>query len=399
MLLLRLWNYLRGYVIVNVSGHFIEKFINLCANKGIYLWDIKRKARNSMTLKVSIRGFKSLRGISQKTTCNAKILKKVGIPFIKFRYRKRKSFVAGFVVFAGIIYFLCSFIWVIQINGVNKVNPQEILDFLDQNGIKPGIIKFKFDKDTIIPNMIIKIDGIAWTDIRLIGTKVVVDVVERVPKPEIVDKSTPCNIYATNSGVIKDIITKEGVALVKQGDVVKKDQLLITGIVENKFNPNEVRFVHSDGIVKIITWYQDTADVDLKQIKTERTGQFRARYGFKVFSDYHSLFGFQSPYEKFDVEEKAIRLGLWKNYELPIEFVVRKYFQKQDNEYPLSEELAKELARSEAESKVEKIVPQGDEITDKKVEYETINDGKTIRAKSIFECIEDVGKEVQIAKE
>lgn len=396
LLLMRLWNYLRGYIIINVSGYFVEKFINLCANKGIYLWDVKRKQHNNITLKMSIRGFKSLRGIVRKTRCKVRIAQKIGIPFIKHRYRRRKTFIAGFLAFFIIIYILSSFVWVIEINGLKNVNSQEIIDYLDQNGIKPGIIKYRFDKHTIIPNMLIKIDELAWAEISLVGTKVIVNVVERVPKPQIVDRSTPCNIYSNNNGVINKIITKNGLALVSEGAAVKKGQMLITGIIENRFNPQDVRYVHSDGIIKATTWYEDFASIDFVFSKKERTGNYKAGYGYKVFSDYHNIFRSNSPYEIFDIDEKAIRLSLWKNYELPIELVVRKYYEAKYNEYTLTEEQAKELAGKQALEKAEKLVPQGAEIIDKKIEYQLIEDNKTLVAKSIIECIEDIGYKEKI---
>ena len=60
MLLMRLWNYLRGYVIIVVEGYFLEKFINMCTHRQIYLWDVKASGNCVMTLKASIKGFKRM---------------------------------------------------------------------------------------------------------------------------------------------------------------------------------------------------------------------------------------------------------------------------------------------------------------------------------------------------
>ena len=38
---LSVWNYLRGYVTIELSGFSVERFMNLASHKGIYLWDIK----------------------------------------------------------------------------------------------------------------------------------------------------------------------------------------------------------------------------------------------------------------------------------------------------------------------------------------------------------------------
>lgn len=399
LILLNLWNFIRGYVIINVKGYFVEKFINLCANKGIYLWDIRRKMPHSMVLKVSVNGFKALRGIAKKTRCNIRIVRKVGFPFVKYRYRRRKSFLAGFVIFFALVYLLSSFVWVVEIHGTKKVKPQVIVDLLAKNGIKPGIFKRQYDKDKIVADMLINIDGISWIDIKQVGTKIVVDIVERIPTPPMLDWSVPCNIYSKNDGVVKDIITKNGVAVVRKGDVIKKGQLLVTGIVENKLVPGDVHYVHSDAVINAITWYHANAEVNINQIKRERTGEFRAGYSFKIFSNYYNIFRSNSPFKNFDYEEKDIRFAFWKDYELPIEFAVKKYYDVKDKNYTLTEEQAKSEASKLAMEAAEKTVPKTSQITDKKVEFQSINENKTIAAKATIQSIEEVGEKQPISKE
>jgi len=58
MLIFRLWNYIRGYVIIFVEGYFLEKFVNICTRRQILLWDIQRDRNSKMTLKVSIRALR-----------------------------------------------------------------------------------------------------------------------------------------------------------------------------------------------------------------------------------------------------------------------------------------------------------------------------------------------------
>ena len=399
LLLINLWNFIRGYVIINVKGSFVEKFINLCANKGIYLWDIKRKMPHSMGLKVSVKGFKAIRGVAKKTRCKINIVRKVGFPFIKYRYRRRKSFLAGFVIFFAIIYILSSFVWVIEVHGVKKVKAQIIVDFLAKNGIKPGILKFKFDKDKIVADMLINIDELSWIDIKHVGTKIIVETVERIPTPPILDRVVPCNIYSRNDGVVKSIITRNGVAVVREGDVIRKGQLLVTGIIENKLNLEDVHYVHSDAVINAITWYQGNSEINKNQIKRERTGDFKAGYNLKVFSDYYNIFRPSSPYKNFDYDEKTIRFAFWKNYELPIEFVVKKYYEVNNKNYILTEEQMKSAASKLAIAAAEKVVLKTSKVTDKKVEFQSINENKTIVAKATIECIEEVGEQHPIEKE
>lgn len=396
--MLRLWNFFRGYVIINVNGFFIEKFINLCAIKGIYLWEIKRKKNNNMTLCISTRGFKQLRGIARKTKCKVKILRKVGFPFIKFRYRKRKSFVAGFVLFILLLYVLSSFIWVVEIEGSKNVSSQKIVDFLDTRGITPGVLKFNIDKDELIQTMLIEIGEISWTEISLSGTKIKVKIVERLPEQVSPDDKTPCNIYAEKNGVINSIIARNGSAMVREGDVVRYGDILISGIIDNKFHPENPRLVHSDGEVKAITWYQEKVDVNFVQIKRERQNEYKYGFGINFFSNFYNIFRNESPYKLYDLEEKQTRLHLWKDFELPIEFVTKKYYKVEYKKYVYSKDKVINEANELLTEKMSNSLPAGIEIIDKKIEYNNVYDN-TIEAIATYKCIEEIGNKKKIIEE
>ena len=68
--------YLSGYVDIVIEGYYIEKFINICNNEHIELWNIKRENAIKLHTSVEIKNFKLLRNICKKTKCKVKIEKK-----------------------------------------------------------------------------------------------------------------------------------------------------------------------------------------------------------------------------------------------------------------------------------------------------------------------------------
>ena len=66
MLFIRLWNYLKGYVIIRIEGLILENFINFTTLEGIELWDIRRIDYTTLEAKIHIRDFKRLRKIVKK---------------------------------------------------------------------------------------------------------------------------------------------------------------------------------------------------------------------------------------------------------------------------------------------------------------------------------------------
>ena len=63
-----LWNYIRGYVIIYVTGFSVERFINLAANRGIFIWDVVPE-RNRVIMKASLKNIEKLKECGIKTGC------------------------------------------------------------------------------------------------------------------------------------------------------------------------------------------------------------------------------------------------------------------------------------------------------------------------------------------
>ena len=40
-------SYMLGYVKIAIEGYYIERFINICTNNGIIIWNIKRERGRS----------------------------------------------------------------------------------------------------------------------------------------------------------------------------------------------------------------------------------------------------------------------------------------------------------------------------------------------------------------
>ena len=50
--------YLTGYIKVEVSGYYLERFINICKNNKITIWNLKRNKNITLILNTTIKDFK-----------------------------------------------------------------------------------------------------------------------------------------------------------------------------------------------------------------------------------------------------------------------------------------------------------------------------------------------------
>ena len=117
---------LLGYVKVEIEGYYIERFINICTNNKILIWNLKRENDVKVYLNIGINDFKKITKVGKKTNCKIKILKKKGIPFILHKYKKRKIF-GIFLILVLLSTFVSSeYVWNIKISVKDNLEIENI---------------------------------------------------------------------------------------------------------------------------------------------------------------------------------------------------------------------------------------------------------------------------------
>ena len=154
--------YILGYVNISVEGYFIERFINICISKRILLWNLNRKKSSFLYANIGMKEFKKIKEIAKITKCRVKIEKKKGLPFILHRYKKRKLFFASLIIVVLFIFGMSNFVWNIEVTGTNTIPTEEIMTEVNNGGLKLGMLKQKIDTKSIINNLRLKRDDIAW---------------------------------------------------------------------------------------------------------------------------------------------------------------------------------------------------------------------------------------------
>ena len=74
MFLNKFFHFLKGYVILNLTGFKIERFLYIAVKRGLVVTDISRKNGDQLTLKMSIRDFFKVRHIAIETVSRDRIL-------------------------------------------------------------------------------------------------------------------------------------------------------------------------------------------------------------------------------------------------------------------------------------------------------------------------------------
>ncbi len=128
-----LYLYIFGYVNIEIEGFFVERFINICISKRIFLWKLIRVRSTVVNARISLGDFRKIRQIARKTKCKMRIKDKRGLPFLLHRYKKRKIFAITATVIAILIFGLTRFVWNIDVKCDDEINKEEIISLLEKD--------------------------------------------------------------------------------------------------------------------------------------------------------------------------------------------------------------------------------------------------------------------------
>ena len=242
-------NFLRlllGFVEFEAKGGFPERFLNLCTINGITLWRVQNDGVKVKAC-TSVKAYKNIRKSARKSGMRVKIIKKRGLPFFIKNNKARVGVVVGITLVALFLFTSSCMLWNIEVTGNEKVKSEILLESLYNNGVRVGVFKSKIDTIAVEGELLKEYSDLAWVSINIFGTKAVLEVKENSEKPQIVDEKTPANIVAKKDGQIVLVEGHKGTNAVKEGDVVVKGDLLISGVLVN-FDGSE-KTVHATGKV------------------------------------------------------------------------------------------------------------------------------------------------------
>ena len=409
MFFLRIISFILGHVSLVVRGDFLEKFVNMAASRGIYLWDITRIGDNRVKVKVRITDVRPLRHIARATQSGFKISERKGLPFLLFRMKRRKLLALGSVVFLITLYFLSSFVWFINVTGTDKLSEAEIKKIAAGAGLKPGVAKWNVDTNRIERTIRERLPEVAWTGVYVKGTRVTIEIAERKLVTESGNRG-PAHIVSHKAGLIKEVLVLNGVAQVKEGDTVLPGTLLISGEIKEEIKPEPTnqplpegqdppepqyvsRYVQAKGIVRARVWYEGYGECRITETLEKLSGQQKTTVRMKFGSKEIIISGpKESPFQHYEEKLTVKSLPKWRNFAIPVEVRTVQYFEKIKERMNYGLAGAKEIAEKKAMEEVTAKLPPDAKITERRLE--PVNTGRAeelIRIKAFVETVEDIG--------
>lgn len=350
---LMLWNYFRGYVMIIISGFSVERFLNLVAHKGTYIWDVHPEG-TGIAMKVSISGFFQLRDAARKTKCRIKIVEKRGLPFLFSKFKKRKILAAGALFFIAGLYLLSSFIWTVEVQGVSRLPEETVLQACAKEGLSPGKYKKNIDTKKLSDMLIANFEDISWVSVTVQGTNATIHIVETIPQPEMIDRTTPCNVIASKNGIIESIATSAGIPQVRQKDVVEQGDVLVSGEVPVMDGDLQVgtQYVHATSAVTARVWYTVQKALPLSYTERVYTGETKKNTALLLTDKTIDLWKPQTKEGLAEIQVDSETFASIGDYVLPFGIKKETYRYYTEEEKTRTEEDAKQLLTQELEKEV-----------------------------------------------
>ena len=366
MLLPAFIHYLRGYLVIRISGRYPERFLNVCAARGILVWDIFRLSGRSIRLKISLRGFRMLPPIANKTGVRVKILAKCGLPITLHKYRRRKLLV-----------------WDIEIVGNEKLPTNVILKNLEECGLYIGQARFKINQKKLKNDMLIKMTDLSWLWAEKNGSKVVVNVKEKRPAPEIFDPNDYCSVIAAKDGVIDSMIVRNGMPAVKIGDTVQKNAVLVSGCITSERNV-PTRYLQAEAEIYARTWYEKTKAFSRIETHRNETGRVEKKYCLKLFGKEIPLyFNASASFTEFNHEEINHDFSVFGNY---LGFSLRT-------------DVYREVILTDVRIHQDSVIENGIRDVEEIIDQMTLPDSELLRSTPTYSIIDDDTIEITVIAE
>lgn len=293
MLFLKIYRWIIGYVTFRAYGGFTERFLNLCTQKGVVLSNVSVN-ENSITADIRAAEYHSLRETARLSGSKIKCQKKHGLVFFLRRNEKRAGLAIGGVFFVAFMCTVSLFVWNVETVGSEKLSRQTILAAAEQAGVYSGALRRNIDQIQAAESIIRTLNGkLSWVSVNIKGSHAVIEVRDYIARREDETYGDPCNIVADFDGVLLSVEVHNGTKACPEGSGVKKGDLIISGIYENR--DTSCIFMEARGIITAI--HDDCLFMERKM-----------NQGFKLFNSQKSVrklgfFGLEIPLGFFSAQK------------------------------------------------------------------------------------------------
>jgi similar to stage IV sporulation protein len=392
-------NFFRGSVLYTVTGAFPERFLNLCAQNAVAFWGLEWLDDHTLRLCFARKDAKKVRTLAEKVMCQAKAARRAGVPFFLAKFRRRYAFLAGLALAVAAVCVLSRFILTIEVTGNRAVSTAVILSELNRQGVRVGAYGPSIDEKVVSQEALLRIPALSWMAVNLHGTRAEVIVREKVPKPDIVDRTVPSHVVSAATGIITHMEVLEGQPLFQEGDTVLAGEILISGVIdvpEPQYADTDLgtRITHAMGNVWARTWRTLEARIPLEAQVKRYTGEEVTRYSLGILDRRLNFYGNSGiSLDKYDKITSSHSLTLPGGRVMPLVLRVERYRGYATEPVALDAEAARTLLEERLLERLDGLVGEDGEVL--RTDFTVREENGILVVTLLAECREQIGRVVE----
>lgn len=372
-----LW--LTGYLVVRVRCAAPERFLNLALAQGLYFWDARWMGEEWLEIRIRAGDFRRLRPAARQARARVRIRRRVGLPFWWRALRRRPGLLWGVVSVVAAVYVWSCFVWSVEVaapEGWQRLGPGDILAWAEENSLRPPVLRANLDANRLAEKLMLDRQELAWAGIRLAGTRVIIEVVER-RFPDTATSTGPAHLVAERDAVVEEVTVIAGQARVKPGDTVRRGQILIAGIMlpeeGDQAQPGQgfsrPRLVSARGRVWGRVWYEAVGQAPLVEEERVPTGNQVREIKVIVAGREINVKPLRGiPYASFQEERWWWAWPVWRGFSLPLAVEAGTYREVEVRRHGRSLEQALDAARARVTAYLRVQIPAPAEILEEQVQ-------------------------------
>jgi similar to stage IV sporulation protein len=310
------------------------------------------------------------------------------LPFLAQR-KARAGLLVGALLSVLIGSFLGGRVWDVRVSGNTLLSDAQIVQELEKAGLGVGTPLTGLDTKAVARDVQLSSDRLAFVGINLRGTVAYVHVMESDVREE-AQSYAGGNLIAAFDAVIEDLAVRHGSVAVKRGQVVKKGDLLVSGITEGSGGN---RLVCAEG--EVMGRVQRRIEIVLPRKSCAQTKANRQNIGFDIIFfgkriNICANTGNLPP--TYDTIYKIEQLYVGDRVRLPIGIGRTVAVSYIDEEVTLSDQELVSLACRRLEAELALALRQG-ELVSKKTYGSFTEDAYVLVCE--IECLEDIARLVE----
>ncbi len=154
-----------------------------------------------------------------------------GILGLLWRSVKRPAMVIGVSLGIALYVLLTGLVWEVRVVAPEETDEDRVVSLMAECGLYEGVWGSGVDIDRVATSYLLLDDATAFVTIHMRGMVAEVELLPKIGKEEPPMEEPPCHVVATQDAVIRDVRVYKGDPVVQIGEVVRKGDLLVSGVV------------------------------------------------------------------------------------------------------------------------------------------------------------------------